>query len=41
MVQSSLPLEAPRAVLPRLRRALLSRLRKRREDAFMRGAIRL
>lgn len=41
MVQSSLPLEAPRSVLPRLRRALLSRLRKRQEDAFMRGAIRL
>jgi Glycosyl transferase family 8 len=41
IVQSSLPLEAPRAVLPRLHRALLSRIRQRREAAFMRGAIRL
>jgi hypothetical protein len=41
IVRSSLPLEAPRAVLPRLQRALLARLRKRQEDAFMRGAIRL
>ena len=41
LVQDSLPLEAPRAVLPRLHRALLSRLRKREETAFIRGAIRL
>jgi hypothetical protein len=41
MVQSSLPLDAPRTLLPRLQRALLSRWRKRQENAFMRGAIRL
>ena len=41
IVQNSLPLEAPRTVLPRLQRALLARLRKRQQDAFMRGAIRL
>jgi hypothetical protein len=41
IVQDSLPLDAPSAVLPRLQRALLSRLRKRQEAAFMRGAIRL
>ncbi len=41
IVQESLPLDAPRAVVPRLQRALLARLRKRQEDAFMRGAIRL
>lgn len=39
IVQSSLPLEAPRTVLPRLQRAMLARLRKRQQDAFMRGAI--
>jgi hypothetical protein len=41
IVQDSLPLEAPRAVLPRLHRALLSRIRQREEAAFMRGAVRL
>jgi hypothetical protein len=41
IVQNSLPLEAPPALLPRLQRALLARLRKRREDAFLRGAVRL
>jgi hypothetical protein len=41
IAQDSLPLDAPRAVVPRLHRALLSRLRKRQEAAFMRGAIRL
>ena len=41
IVNDSLPLETPRAVLPRLQRALLSRLRKRQESAFMRGAKRL
>jgi hypothetical protein len=41
IVQDSLPLDAPRAMGPRLRRALLSRIRKRQEAAFMRGAIRL
>jgi hypothetical protein len=41
VVQDSLPLDAPRAVLPRLQRALLARVRKRQEAAFMRGAIRL
>ena len=41
IVQDSLPLEAPRAPLPRLHRALLSRVRKRQEAAFMRGAIKL
>ena len=41
IVQDSLPLEAPRAVLPRLHRALLSRVRKRQQAVFMRGAIKL
>ncbi len=41
IVQSSLPLDAPQALLPRLHRALLSRLRKRQENDFMQGATRL
>jgi hypothetical protein len=41
VVQDSLPLEAPRSLVPRLHRALLSRVRKRQEAAFMRGATRL
>jgi hypothetical protein len=41
MVQDSLPLEAPRALLPRLHRALRSRVRTRQEAAFIRGAVRL
>jgi hypothetical protein len=41
IVQESLPLDAPRATVPRLRRALLSRIRERQQAAFMRGAIRL
>jgi hypothetical protein len=41
VVHGSLPLDAPRTVLPRLQRALLSRLRKREEAAFLRGAVRL
>ena len=41
VVHDSLPLDAPRAVLPRLHRALLARIRKRQQAAFMRGAIRL
>jgi hypothetical protein len=41
IVQESLPLDAPRAVVPRLHRALLARIRKRQQAAFMRGAIRL
>jgi hypothetical protein len=41
VVQDSLPLEAPRSLVPRLHRALQSRMRKRQEGVFMRGAIRL
>jgi hypothetical protein len=41
IVHESLPLDAPRATVPRLHRALLSRIRKRQQAAFMRGAIRL
>jgi hypothetical protein len=41
MVQESLPLDAPRAMVPRLHRALLSRVRRRQEAAFMHGALRL
>jgi hypothetical protein len=41
IVHGSLPLDAPRAVLPRLHRALLARIRKRQQAAFMRGALRL
>jgi hypothetical protein len=41
IVQDSLPLEAPRALLPRLHRALLSRLRKRQEAMFMAAAVKV
>jgi hypothetical protein len=41
IVEDSLPLDAPRALLSRLQRALLSRVRQRKQAAFMRGAVRL
>ncbi len=41
IVQRSLPLDAPRTLLPRLRRALLHRFRQRQQAAFVRGATRL
>jgi hypothetical protein len=41
VVQDSLPLEAPRAMLPRLHRALLRRLRWRQEAAFMAAAVKV
>jgi hypothetical protein len=41
IVQSSLPLTEPSAIMPRLRRALLRRLRQREEAGFLRGAIKV
>jgi hypothetical protein len=41
VVQSSLPLAEPSALIPRLHRALLRRLRKREEASFMHGAIKV